>query len=221
MICLSTKLHILLLLVVILIALYLIYIYREVKVFEKEINLIKSDLLLLKDTNQKVCRLQEQVPQKRHSIPSQNSVHSAIPHSATGVSLAALPVATAPPVTPMRTEPVKDDDDSSVSSTEIKNILDNIDDELIQDKNTVIEEKRDDQQEVATGLNTVDSEPVHKNITEGFQDLDMVETPSVPSEETLQKMKYEELRALLKQHGVVAKGTKQEIIQKIIALHSE
>ncbi len=205
MFCLATKLHILLVLVVVLIALYLIYIYREIKVFEREIASIKHEVLLLKDiTCEKKSDIPSRLPQVSPTpvvspvIAETHKVSTDIPQIAPG-----------------------DDDSSSVSSAELKNILDNIEEEDSGSEDTVKAEAVADVKAEADADVKAEAVVQQPETLVGECKEDIILTSiGRTSDEDLQTMKYDELRSLLKQHGVNAKGTKPELIQRIKALHS-
>lgn len=162
---LETKLHILLIMIVIGISLYMYLLYKEVKVFQDEIVVIKAQIA------------QMQISTMRPSPPLPDLVQEdekeiKIEH-----------------------EDEEEDDSHSVTSNEIKNILTNI-----QEKEEVESDNdNDDDDELEL---TIIKEPAAQI--------------STMTEDELVLQKYEVLREYLRGKKKSIKGTKAELIKRIL-----
>lgn len=162
MITFATKLHILLIMIVIGIGLYMFLLFKEVKMFGEDMDQMRLDIGLLKSQQ---CAI---------SPPAKAVV---------------VPVA-APRVVEY------DDDNISVTSNEIKNILTNI--------------RHDSDDEDEEDKEVVEQPP---------KIVDIIDMTTFTLEE-LKKQKYDDLRAFLRRRNLNIKGTKSELIQKITELKS-
>jgi hypothetical protein len=162
MITFATKLHILLIMIVIGIGLYMFLLFKEVKMFGEDMDQMRLDIGLLKSQQQ--CAI---------SPPAK---------------------AITPAVAPRVVE--YDDDNISVTSNEIKNILTNI--------------RHDDEEEEEEDKETVE---------QPLKIVDIIDMTTFTLDE-LKKQKYDDLRAFLRRRNLNIKGTKSELIQKITELKS-
>lgn len=91
----------------------------------------------------------------------------------------------------------EDDDASSVNTEELKKIINDVEEDVEEDDEEGVDEA--EKISVEDGGNT--------------------EAPktSVPSEEQLKKMKYDDLKEVCKAHGVSTKGTKDQLISKLLS----
>lgn len=150
------KLNLLFVASILFIAIYLVYIYKEVKIFDKEIiemklKLESIQLELNKVQEAKVCTNDVYIADEKHE---------------------------------------EEDDKVSVSSGDIKNILTNIQE--------VDDEDPEEQTKEPELVQESDKE------CETYDDA------------TLQVLKYEDIRAIVRKMGGNAKGTKQDLIQRIL-----
>lgn len=169
MITFATKLHILLIMIVVGIGLYMFLLFKEVKMFGEDMDQMRLDIGLLK---------------------SQQCAISPPPAAAAAKVVVAPPLPTAPRVVEY------DDDNVSVTSNEIKNILTNI--------------RHDSDDEEDEDKEVVEQPP---------KIVDIIDMTTFTLEE-LKKQKYDDLRAFLRRRNLNIKGTKSELIQKITELKS-
>ena len=209
MISFATKLHILLIMMVIGIGLYMFLLYKEVKMFSEDIDILREEIAALKGPVGTSCPLS--APQ----VPA--------------------PLGPEPVVIVEDDEDQEDDDDddASVTSNEIKNILTNI-----REKEPEVEAEKEQEQEQEDEEGE-DEEQVLKPVANtpnlsvaNTPNLSLANTPNLSVANTqnlslltvqeLQKLKYEELRLYLRDNGVnMTKGTKLELIQKIHGLRKQ
>lgn len=175
---LETKLHILLIITVIGIALYMYLLYKEVKVFQDEIVLIKAQIYPL------IQNVNSQKP-----LPQCSPDTSVVPE-----------VLSKDNVYQVQDVEVDDDDDDSVTSNEIKNILTNmnVNDDDVDD--IVNEDIVDD----------IDVGEVEDSVQKDTQDF------SKMSLEELGLQKYESLKDYLKSNKKSTKGNKSDMIKRIL-----
>ena len=210
MISFATKLHILLIMMVIGIGLYMFLLYKEVKMFSEDIDILREEIAALKGPVGASCPL---------SAPSPSKVPAS--------SLGPEPVVI---VEDDEDQEDDDDDDASVTSNEIKNILTNIrekEPEVEAEKEQEDEEQGEEEEQVLKPVaNTPDLSVANT------PNLSVANTPNLSVANThnlslltvqeLQKCKYEELRLYLRDNGVnMTKGTKLELIQKIHGLRKQ
>lgn len=154
------------------ISLYMYLLYKEVKVFQDEIVLIKAQIAQMQmaslrpppypsEDKEKVCEIKTDI------IDNDNDID-------------------------------EDDDNHSVTSNEIKNILTNIQEN---------DENEDEELETDNNHNVVTEIKVEKQ-----QDL------SSMTEEELMSQKYEVLREYLRAKKKSIKGTKAELIKRILEI---
>jgi hypothetical protein len=190
------KLQALLLLTGIGITVYMFFLYKEVRLFEKEIIDIRAKVndlshqFLMSHNNQGTC-----------TVPDKPTTHDAIVNANVEDVL---------DTNVQSTEiPLEADDDVSVTSNEIKDILTNINDESDEDDIENVE------QPVLESSNETVSPDVNEQATEATKDLSLL------SEQELNALKYDDIRAYLRQKGFNGKGTKAEYIQRILDLVKE
>ena len=184
----STKLHILLILTVVGVSLYMFMLYKEVKLFEKDLAMMKIDMANL--------RLEKEVVTDRQKE------------------------------TKPKPKPVPVDDDVSITSNEIKDILTNIqqvdEDEPDEIRDEIHEEIHDE----------IHDEIHEKIIHEEDEDIkSIIETSISPNdcnfpnncnfemtEDQLNACKYDDLKVMLRKNGITIRGSKSELIKKILML---
>lgn len=176
MLSVATKLHMLLLCTIIAVGLYMYFLYKELRMFQSEMSIMKK-------------QLQGLLTMKP---PSEEIVNVCLPTS-TPTPVIASPSTTEPKMVHTNED---DEDDMSVTSNEIKDILTNI-----QEVDDIEED------EPATTVQLED-------------DIIMMEKKPWPdyasmSDEEIAKVKYDDLRNFLRSQGVHMKGSKQELINKI------
>ena len=193
MITFATKLHILLIMIVVGFGLYMFLLYKEVRLFQEEIDEMKQDILILKGTDvKKVCTVTDKackvISSEKDSMPEQ---------------LLADVVAI----------DEDDDDDDSVTSIEIKSILTNIHNVAnVADAVDVVDADADADDDViapvaAQAAQAVASAPSTNHTSDSnLFALDLEELKSV---------KYDDLRNFLRKKGHNVKGNKSELIDKI------
>lgn len=225
---LGSKLHILIAIVFFVIAIYLAIIYREIKTLE-------ANIVTIEDLKKKFEHLKKDLDEIDAKLS--NTTTSAIVVTAqTGATVAAAPspIKSSQPVIqpaeandidiqieeqsaaapPPKTQDVEiDDDDLSVTSNEIKDIITNIRDLPDEDFVEVpapsascasVEENEEPSSEKQTMRQEIRSR--------GLIDL---------TEEDLSKLKYDDLRSILRKQGLQVKGKREELIEKILALKAE
>ena len=209
MISFATKLHILLIMMVIGIGLYMFLLYKEVKMFSEDIDILREEIAALKGPVGASCPLSAPAP-----------LHVPAPE----------PVVI---VEDDEDQEDDDDDDASVTSNEIKNILTNI-----REKEPEEEKKQEPELEAKPEAEK-EEEQVPKPVANtpnlsvantpnllvaNTPNLSVANTPnlSLLTVQELQKTKYDELRLYLRDNGVnMTKGTKLELIQKIHGLRKQ
>lgn len=182
-----TKLHLILVFTVIAVAMYMYFLYKEIKVFQSEVQEIKSQV-------QKIMSGQDQQPAVCQIVPMPPKPDAeVVPAAPPSVS-----AASADDQDPINNDEDvvfenQDDDDMSVSSNEIKEILTNIQD--------------------------VDNDGEQQP---GAVQAETTTVPDMAgmSTEELSCFSYEELRSYLRKHGVNVKGKKADLIIKVQTLHS-
>ena len=164
----ETKLHVLLIMTIIGISLYMYLLYKEVKIFQDDLMLLKQQLL----QQQQILQIQQQQQQQQ---PTVKKVEAKILKQE------------------VHTKEIIEDDDISVTSNEIKDMLTNI-------------------QETAETEETPEIVEIVETVT-----VPVVEEYDIfsMSEEELLAMKYEVLRKLMQQNKLNPKGTKQDFIKRI------
>lgn len=186
------KLQILLLLTGVGVTVYMIFLYKEVRNVEKDLENVKKQLLNLQHASSVSLNntsevvdvapiAQKPVAQKtqKETIEEHIAVND---HAETDSEW--IPV------------PNEDDcDNDSVTSNEIKDILTNI--------------HEDDNNNAETEDSCI-LKSIPKDMVEEEKDLTLLE------EQDLQSMKYDDIRNFLRRKGFSNKGTKQDYIQKIL-----
>lgn len=175
MIPMAAKLHMMLLLICVAVAVYMYFIYKDVREMQTEMHVLKKQMneLLSQQGGESLPQSKENV--EKATIKINKGVESQPPKSVNVVF-----------------ENI-DDDDASVTSNEIKDILTNIQD--VDEVHNI----------------TVDPDPDEFVINEKKPVPDL----SLLSEIELMAMKYDDLRNYLRRQGSNPKGTKQELVKKI------
>ena len=201
MISFATKLHILLIMMVIGIGLYMFLLYKEVKMFSEDIDILREEIAALKGPVGATCPLSAPAPLQ-------------VPASSLGPEPVVI-------VEDDEDQEDDDDDDASVTSNEIKNILTNIrekEPEEEQEQEPELEAEKEEEQVLKPVANTPNLSVANTS------NLSVANTPnlSLLTVQELQKTKYDELRLYLRDNGVnMTKGTKLELIQKIHGLRKQ
>lgn len=211
MISITTKLHILLILTIIGVSLYMFMMYKEIKMFEKDLATVKTQI-------HEILHKQENVvaPSKSNSGSGDVVEDDKKDFEKFNVDQ------------PIEITTNNVDDDVSITSNEIKDILTNIqhvdDDE---DEPAQEQEEQDEQQPeevVKKVIETSISEqvPVVTEDDADEQDVTITQAPvSIDmTNEQLQACKYEDLRSFMRRSGLPSKGSKQELIKKILELNA-
>ena len=184
----SAKLHILLILTVVGVSLYMFMLYKEVKLFEKDLAIMKTELVNIRSLATPQLGLYDSMVTKK---PTKTS----------------LPV----------------DDDVSITSNEIKDILTNIqqvddddDDEEEREETNIDINKMDDEEDkdeevIKSIIETTISEQLPKECNFSTITFEM-------TEDQLNACKYEELRNFLRKNGINMRGSKIDMIKKILVM---
>lgn len=195
MISTMTKLHLILIFTVIAVALYMYFLWKEIKVFHDEVQSIKKQVhAIMNEKGDTVCPLAPTA--QTTNLPAQPSSSAPLPTPEESPLLVSQPEPEPEHEEVEDTDVImtnEDEDSLSVTSNEIKDILTNIQD------------AEDSQQPPA--------------------DVVLGERKTLPdmasmSNEELNTMKYDDLRNYLRKHGVHMKGSKQDLINKVKSLRS-
>ena len=224
---LGSKLHILIAIVFFVIAIYLAIIYREikslesglyaVKEFETQLEALKKDLEALEV---KLVASKANAALVVPGIPPIIPVVSGISVSGGGGVAGGSAIGTtssADAVTAAGSPPTPDDDDLSVTSNEIKDIITNLKD--------LPDDDVDDtqQQEPLDGSSAREVEDPQQASEKLAARHEIRNKPLEELvEEDLQKLKYDDLRTILRRQGLHnIKGRREELVEKILAIKSE
>ena len=193
----ATKLHMLLIMIVIAIGIYMFLLYKEVKIFQDELTSIKASLARFSSS--------------AHGLTlSQN-------FSCRQISKKDLEIVDEDQEEEEEEEDAEEENDESVTSQEIKEMLSAIQKEPEEEEE--VEEK-----EKVIDITLKKAEPLKsKSLDISFSDKaaegeeEEEKDYSGMTSEELQQVKYEELRSFLKRKGQVlkGKGTKADLIKKI------
>lgn len=181
----AVKLHILLVVTILGVGMYMFMLYKEIRMFEKDLTDLRIKVNALSSSTLLPSNILDIVSNKKSDDNQTQPVN---------VKAEAL-------------ESI-DDDNDSVSSNEIKEILTNIHQDDVVDNETEIvpiddkDKKVPEQNEEEITL-TLKSEGVDY---------------STCTDEFLQTQKYDDLRNFLRKKSIHIKGTKQDIINKILSL---
>lgn len=211
----TTKLHMILVLLIVAVAVYMFLLYKELRIFERDINILKtqvSSLVLSADAKNTAC-----------ASPSTMEGH-------VGDNTVTIPVPVQQvPVVDIEAETNEVDDDDTVTYDEINEIITNIQDEDEEEEDD--EEENEEvnievpptlQEDTVIENTVIDDDDVKQSIIRG--QMETVERDlSLMDDDALSALKCEELRSFLKTKlGVsVLKGTKQEFIAKIKSMRAE
>ena len=216
MISFATKLHILLIMIVIGFGLYMFLLYKEVRIFQEEIDDIKADIAAFKTGTGKTVQTVQTLQSGKCSA-SQDSQDSSDKQAKdvidNDVSKQTI------------VQYQDDDDDDSVTSFEIKNILTNIHCDADADADA-------DVADVVTDANIAKVDAVISQTTQTTQPTSSVASVQVKKEvkpkslpvdvdlttldiDELKLINYDDLRTFLRKRGHNIKGTKPELIKKI------
>lgn len=203
----ATKLHLLLLFTIVAVALYMYFLYKELKSFQDD-----------------VANLKKQVQTLLHGQPVAQPLQPAVMVPVPVPSPASVVVSTQVPSKPaVVISQNVDEDDLSVTSNDIKDILTNIqdvdEDEPQPTTPTPVQAAPISEQNHEESLPSDDE--VHETVSIMMED-DIVMTEKKPcpdfanmTESEISKMKYDDLRNFLRNQGINMKGTKQELVTKI------
>lgn len=211
----ATKLHILLIFTIVAVALYMYFLYKELRGFQTDLSNMKKQIqTLLSQPGQQVCAVQP-APSATTKAPAQAAQPSA--------QKRAPPP---PPPPPPKREPITenyDDDDISVTSNEIKDILTNIQhveehDQQPPPPSPVIEAT------VAVDDNVDNDIEVNETVSIQMEDdIVMMEKKPWPdfanmTDQEIHRVKYDDLRNFLRCNGINMKGSKADLVAKIKAI---
>ena len=181
----SAKLHILLILTVVGVSLYMFMLYKEVKLFEKDLAMMKIEFA---------------------------NIRSVIGNVETKSTNKTKP-----------TKQIPVDDDVSITSNEIKDILTNIqqvEDQEDQEDQEVQEDQEDQEEEIETVKDTEDIKSIiETTISEQLpKECNFTSISFEMTEDQLNACKYEEIRSFLRKNGINMRGSKNDMIKKILLL---
>ena len=207
MLSIATKLHILLILTVVGIALYMYLLYKEVKIFQDELVVIKGELTEIKS--------------RGINNPITASISNNISKPVIGEQQPPLAnkLASVVAVASHDSECFDDEDDNeSVTSNEIKNILTNIHDDDVDVEDVADVEDIEDVSIVREVHSPEDVKSTDK-VTLSFKS-DSLEFSdfSMLSEEELNTVTYDKLRAYLRSTGNSTVGNKAELVKRTLGL---
>jgi hypothetical protein len=196
----ASKLHLLLVMIIVGFGVYMFLLYKEVKTFQDEIDGLKRDIMRLSAA---------------YSVPIVDEYVAPLKEKTTEITKGQCSFR------PHKKVVEQDADDASVTSIEIKDILTNIC--IGEEKETNIEEVVLEQPEVQTlpddiVQDVVDNIVVPPEVLETSKiklDVPLVDYCTLSAAE-LENIKCEDLRAFCKKTGLVSKGTKGQLIQIII-----
>lgn len=216
---LATKLHILLAMTIVSVGLYMFFLYKELKVFQQDIVMMKQQIQCLMGKTNGVtcdpslgeCKLPVSLPTTTScSVVTPTPTSTSIPTTAPAPVEANVKIDT--PIVVINDN--VDDDEISVTSNEIKDILTNIQ-SADEDQQSVNNETNNDSQ-----INNGVEEVIEETHITFDDDIIMKEKKPWPdyanmTDDEIAKVKYDDLRNFLRSNGVNMKGTKQELISKI------
>ena len=196
----ATKLHMLLIMIVIAIGIYMFLLYKEVKIFQDELTSIKASLARFSSSAHGLTLSQNfscrQISKKDLEIVDEDQEEEE--------------------------EDAEEENDESVTSQEIKEMLSAIQKEPEEEEEE--EEEEVEEKEKVIDITLKKAEPLKsKSLDISFSDKaaegeeEEEKDYSGMTSEELQQVKYEELRSFLKRKGQVlkGKGTKADLIKKI------
>lgn len=211
----TTKLHLILILTIVGVTVYMFLLYKEVRMFEHEVRMLRSKLgsLEIKLSEQGQCML--------GSTSATCPAPVAVAPGESNTDTAALLV-------------VEESDDMSVTSNEIQDLISNIqqvDEQEQQDTDVstshettecVISEQDVDptppiipaSDETVVHDDIIDNDDIKESILRSQMNASSIEAPEEFAAEELQAMKLTELKALLKKHALSQTGSKQDLISR-------
>lgn len=202
----ATKLHILLVCTIIAVGLYMYFLYKELKTFQDDMASMKK-------------QMQGLLTCPNAPAPTPTSQQGVVPKAdGNDVQVQAAPIVR--PSTPQVYDNI-DEDVMSVTSNEIKDILTNIQN-VDEDDNDNEDDNEHDNEHDGNGTGCGNhGEPLEETKICFEDDIIMMEKKPWPdfsnmSEDDMAKMKYDDLRSFLRSKGVNVKGSKQELINKIM-----
>lgn len=186
----STRIHMIFILVVVGIVMYFYFVYREIRGFDRTISVLKAEVNSIK---QQLTHTQQMSCAKQQQAMSQQAPCS---HD------------TVPMMVESHLEEESDDIDSTMTTDEIKALLTNIVDYDHQ-------EHRDNESDMSKTIDSNVQEQMHTHDGEGEPVKTSSEELYNLDSKDLLKLKNEQLRQYLVDRGLDGKGTKQELISKI------
>ena len=197
MVSVQTKLHILLLMLCVGITLYMYILYKEVRGFEKEIFDIKRQVTALSAVS---------------PMPNLQMIGEDDKTSSSAVAVASVPL---PPYEDKKPPTGSsglvyvNDDEVSVTSNEIKEILTNIQDDEDEggdgDEDTPVSSEPEPEATPAPVAEQKPKDDALANMTD----------------DQIKSMKYDDIRNILRKRGIKFQGNKQEVISQVIKLRDE
>ena len=217
----QTKLHILLLMLCVGITLYMYILYKEVRGFEKEIY----------DIKRQVSALAAVSPLPNVQVLGEGQTTVLVP-TPPGADANANTTTTTKANADGGLVYENEDDDVSVTSNEIKEILTNIqdDDDVAEDKNNETHKA----QEVPPAAPVLAKEAVVTPVPTPATAIATAETSNTPevsvakddalaalTDDEVKSMKYDDVRNILRKRGIKFQGNKQEVISYVLKLRDE
>lgn len=212
----TTKLHMLLLFTIVAVALYMFFLYKEIKSFQDDIVVMKKQIqgILQGGGSENVKSVTPSLEQQPKQKPDNFTVDKDVGDNLKNKDM-----------------DHDDEDSESVHSDDIKNILTNIQDIEESDDDNNVEDVADvdtpmKEQDIAAPENQeecIEAAPIISNSITILEDDIIAFTGkhtveqdlSLLSDEELDKIKYDDLRGFLRKRGIAAKGNKKEVIKTI------
>lgn len=201
MIPMTTRLHIILILTIIAVAVYMFLLYKELRIFEKDILQLRAQVnsLTMNMTDLKAKCVAPGPPQQ-----------------------CMKPVAD---TTAIENVEIDQDDDDSVASDEIRDLIDTIhnkDSDKEDEEEQLVLPEHSEQEPVQDKEETEESEPVKPTADDEQPTTSSVSIKDMDEDE-LNGQGMDALKTFLKQQGVAIKGrsTKRDLIQHILHLRKE
>lgn len=219
----STKLHILLIMIVIGFGLYMFLLFKEIRLFQDEIDDMRGTIDLIKTvldvpSAAKAAKASNasntsNTSNALNASNASNAIDGSVGSACNNASQVCVKSSAFDDDSAKQFEEEDDDDSASVTSLEIKNILTNI---RNVDGDVVTAEV--DEIVVAAATPSLIIAPPTEVVITSPQEATTVDISTL-SLEKLQKVNYDDLRKHLRNLGHNIKGTKPELIKKIQEIH--
>lgn len=227
------KLHLLILLSLVGIAFYLFLVFKELKSLETEvlnskiqISLIDSEVKALRELSENTNNTITTTTTPNSSIKDNIKTNVIVNHHQIPVTTKTVNQKTSSNNVYFKPEEVvdvhydDDDDNASIDSAEIKDILTRKVDMSHIDINSV--DNDDEQSDIdSINIDETTNSSYEKHTVKKSQHVSSSPDLFLLSEVELLQLKYEELRYFLRKHSINMKGSKQELVSKILSIKPE